>query len=148
MSETVTGGCFCGRVRFEAAIEDDEAYLCHCRMCQRATGNVSVAFKNVARDEVRWTATDPDLFASSEIAERGHCAQCGTSLSFAYIDSDRMDLTIGSFDDPARFRPTSHFGVEALHPAWLDTGELPRYRADEDEKLTNRWMTSVGKLPD
>ncbi len=41
----MTGGCACGRIRFEAEIDSDEAYLCHCRMCQRASGNVSLAMK-------------------------------------------------------------------------------------------------------
>ena len=34
----------CRRVRFEADVANDEAYLCHCRMCQQATGSVSIAF--------------------------------------------------------------------------------------------------------
>lgn len=41
------GGCMCGRVRYAAQIDNDDAYLCHCRMCQRASGNVSLAMKNV-----------------------------------------------------------------------------------------------------
>ena len=47
MSEQMTGGCACGRIRYTASVADDDAYLCHCRMCQRATGGVSIAFKNV-----------------------------------------------------------------------------------------------------
>jgi len=45
MSERMTGGCQCGRVRYTVQIEDDAAYLCHCRMCQRATGGVAAALK-------------------------------------------------------------------------------------------------------
>ena len=45
-AKQMTGGCACGRVRFTAQVDDDEAYLCHCRMCQRATGSVSIAFKS------------------------------------------------------------------------------------------------------
>ncbi len=36
----MTGGCQCGRVRYAAEVDSDDAYLCHCRMCQRATGGV------------------------------------------------------------------------------------------------------------
>ena len=51
MTAKMTGGCACGRIRFEAEIDSDEAYLCHCRMCQRASGNVSLAMKNVPQAE-------------------------------------------------------------------------------------------------
>ena len=59
MTDTMTGGCACGRVRYSAEIGNDEAYLCHCRMCQRATGGVSVAFKNAKKAVVRWER-EPD----------------------------------------------------------------------------------------
>jgi len=148
MAETMTGGCQCGRVRYEAEIDSDAAYLCHCRMCQRATGGVSIAFVNLKKAAMRWTAAMPDFYASSPIAARPFCSRCGTPLGFAFPDSEKIDLTVGSFDDPARFRPDHHFGVESIHEAWIDTGALPRYRADEDKGTTDRWMDKVGKLPD
>jgi hypothetical protein len=143
----MSGGCACGRVRYTARVEDDEAYLCHCRMCQRATGGVSVAFRNIKKADVAWER-EPDWYASSPIARRPFCSACGTSLGFEYPDSDNMDLTIGSFDDPSRFTPRHHFGAESMHRAWLNTEGLPEYRTDEHQSLVDRWMKNVGKLPD
>ena len=148
MTRTMTGGCQCGRVRYTARDIDDEAYLCHCRMCQRATGGVSIAFKNLTKAQVTWEGAGPDLYASSPIADRGFCRECGTPLTFAFPDSDNMDLTVGSFDDPGYFRPDHHFGVESWHEAWLDTRGLPAMRADENPGTVDRWMKTVGKLPD
>ena len=146
MSEKKTGGCACGRIRFEAEIDSDEAYLCHCRMCQRASGNISLAMKNVPQADVRWSH-EPDWYRSSAIAHRPFCAACGTSLGFRYdSDTDKMDLTVAAFDDPARFKPASHFGVESIHEAWIDTTELPRTRTDEYQKLVDRW-TAAGEEP-
>ena len=146
MSAKMTGGCACGRIRFEAAIDSDEAYLCHCRMCQRASGNVSLAMKNVPQADVRWSH-EPDWFRSSAIAQRPFCSACGTSLGFRYDkDTDQLDLTVAAFDDPARFKPTSHFGVESIHEAWLDTTALPRTRSDDYQKLVDRWK-AAGEEP-
>ena len=146
MSDKMTGGCACGRIRFAADIDSDEAYLCHCRMCQRASGNVSLAMKNVPQADVRWSH-EPDWYRSSAIARRPFCAACGTSLGFRYDrDTDRMDLTVAAFDDPSRFRPASHFGAESIHEAWLDTHDLPRTRTDEYQKLVDRWK-AVGEEP-
>jgi hypothetical protein len=149
MTETVDGGCQCGRVRYQVAIEDDAAYLCHCRMCQRATGGVSIAFKSVRRDAVTW-AREPDRYRSSPIAFRGFCQACGTPLTFEFADeeSETLDLTVGSFDDPYRFRPTHHFAIESRHDAWLDTHALPGKRSEDNPATADRWMRTVGKLPD
>lgn len=147
MTETMTGGCQCGRIRYAVEIASDEAYLCHCRMCQRATGGVSIAFVNVPKAALRWEC-EPDWYASSATARRPFCSTCGTPLGFEYPDSEKIDLTVGSFDAPGHFRPAHHFGAESLHEAWIDTKQLPRYRTDEHQTLVDRWMNTLGRLPD
>lgn len=148
MSERMTGGCQCGRVRYEARIADDDAYLCHCTMCRRATGGVSIAFKNVKKVDLTWTTQPPDHFASSPIAQRGFCSACGTPLTFEFPDSENMDLTVGSFDDPSRFVPRHNFSVETMLPNWLHPADLPGIRLDQHPATVDRWMNAVGKLPD
>jgi hypothetical protein len=143
----MTGGCACGRVRFTARIENDDAYLCHCRMCQRATGSVSIAFKGIRQDAVTWES-EPDWYRSSPIARRPFCRECGTSLGFAFPDSETMDLTVAAFDDPSRFVPTHHFGAESMHRAWLDTDGLREIRTEENPNVVDRWVQATGKLPE
>jgi hypothetical protein len=147
MSNAMPGGCACGRLRFEADIDSDEAYLCHCRMCQRASGNVSLAMKNVEQSAVRWEH-EPDWYRSSPIATRPFCSACGTSLGFRYDeDTSKMDLTVAAFDDPGYFRPTSHFGAESIHEGWIDTSGLPRTRSDEYQRLVERWEKAGAAPP-
>ena len=147
MAYEMGGGCACGRVRYTAAIDNDEAYLCHCRMCQRASGSVSLAMKNVKKADVAWQR-EPDLYASSPIAQRGFCSACGTSLTFEFPDSDNMDLLVATFDDPSRFVPRHHFGAESMHRAWLNTEGLPEVETSAYQPLVDRWMKACGKLPD
>jgi hypothetical protein len=147
MAEEVTGGCQCRRIRYIARVENDDAYLCHCRMCQRATGGVSIAFKNMKKADVAWER-EPDWYASSPIARRPYCRECGTPLGFAFPDSENMDLTVGSFDDPSRFVPKHHFGAESMHRAWLNTEGLPEMRSEDHKPLVERWVKAVGKVPD
>ena len=147
MADEMKGGCACGRVRYTARIDDDEAYLCHCRMCQRSSGAISLAFKNVKQADVAWES-QPDWYESSPIAHRPFCRECGTSLGFAFRkDSKNMDLTVASFDDPSRFRPMHHFGAESMHRAWINTEGLPEYRTDEYQKLVDKWIEATGSFP-
>ena len=145
--KAMTGGCACGRVRFTAEVDNDEAYLCHCRMCQRATGSVSIAFKNLKQSAVKWES-GPDWYDSSPIAKRPYCSECGTSLGFQFKEGENMDLTVAAFDDPSPFKPTSHFGAESIHRAWLNTEGLKEMRTDQHQKLVDKWIAATGKIPE
>ena len=141
------GGCQCRRVRFTAAVDPAEAYLCHCRMCQRATGGFAASFVGVKQADVTWEG-EPDWYKSSPIAERPFCSRCGTPLGFRFDEaSEKMDLTVGSFDDPSDFVPKHHFGAESLHEPWLDTTALPRYRSDEYDVLVQKWKDAGAQPP-
>ena len=148
MGDRVTGGCQCGRVRYSVEIASDDAYFCHCRMCQRATGGVAAALKQVPRAAVTWTSIEPERYRSSPIAVRGHCRDCGTPLTYEGDGSNGMDLTLGSFDDPYRFRPVEHSGVESRHEAWLDTRGLPEQRTEDNEAISAKWREAGGGVPD
>ena len=147
MPDQMTGGCACGRVRYVANVADDDAYLCHCRMCQRATGSVSIAFKNVKESELTWSIA-PDWYDSSPIAVRPFCAKCGTSLGFKFKEgSENMDLTVASFDDPSVFHPRHHFGAESIHRSWLNTEGLEEIRTEDYQKLVDKWVDATGQFP-
>ena len=146
MSE-MTGGCQCGRVRYRAEPGKAEAYLCHCRMCQRATGGFAASFVQFPDGAVTWER-EPDWYASSPIAQRPFCASCGTPLGFRFEDGAGLDLTFGSFDDPSSFRPTMHAGAESLHESWIDTSALPRRRSDETESVATRWQAAGLQVPE
>jgi hypothetical protein len=147
MGDQMTGGCACGRVRYSVNVQDDDAYLCHCRMCQRATGSISIAFVTFSRDGLSWER-EPDWYDSSPIARRPFCRECGTSLGFMFKqDADKMDLTVASFDEPSRFKPKHHFGAESMHRAWVNTGSLPEYRTDQYKVLVDKWIEATGSFP-
>ena len=147
MSERMKGGCACRRIRYEAAVVPEEAYLCHCRMCQRASGAISLALVNAQLDAISWEH-EPDWYDSSPIAARPFCAECGTSLGFRFKEgSDKMDLTVASFDDPSPFRPKHHFGAESIQRHWLNTEGLPEVRTGDYDKLVQKWVDATGKFP-
>jgi hypothetical protein len=88
-------------------------------MCQRATGGVFAALAGGAPDNFEWTRGTPSFFASSNLAQRGFCPECGTPLSFQYrAAGSRMYTTIGSLDHPERVELVKQFGIESQLP-WV-----------------------------
>jgi hypothetical protein len=147
MSHIYSGGCQCGRVRYSVALADQNAYLCHCRMCQRATGGFAAAFVSVKKANVIWES-EPETFASSKIGLRQFCNQCGTPVGFYYPDSENCDLTVGSFDNSSGFAPTEHFGAESIIEPWIDTSTLPRKRTDAYQPIVDKWNAVGEDVPE
>jgi hypothetical protein len=111
----ITGGCQCGRVRYAMhAAKVEKPHVCHCRMCQKATGGLFAALAGCAKANLEWTRGEPDFFASSNLAKRGFCRDCGTPLTFAYNTPEaRIYATIGSMDDPELARIETQCGLES-----------------------------------
>jgi hypothetical protein len=127
-----TGGCQCGAVRYALYVDPAEPDICHCRMCQKAFGSFFAPLAGVKLSEIAWTRGSPATFMSSELAERGFCARCGTPLTFRYIDRDRISVSIGSLDAPHRVKPVRQYGTESRVP-WLGELEsLPGLTTEED----------------
>jgi hypothetical protein len=101
-----SGGCQCGAVRFSAE-RLGEASICHCRMCQKASGGFFGPF--VYAEGLTWTRGAPKYFQSSNVVRRGFCAACGTPLSFE-ADGATPSVAIGALDDPASAVPTMQLG--------------------------------------
>jgi hypothetical protein len=90
----------------------------------------------------------PEWYASSPVAKRPFCRECGTPLGFAFNLSERMDVTVGSFDDPSPFYPTENYGIESKHAAWEDTSHLPGYKVTETASVIQRWSEAGLEVPE
>lgn len=109
-----TGGCQCGKVRYALYVTPENSHVCHCRMCQRATGGLFAALAGGPKSAFEWTRGEPAVFESSNLAQRGFCRDCGTPLSFSYnLSSARFYVTIGSLDEPEAAPIIKQYGIES-----------------------------------
>ena len=132
----LTGGCQCGAVRFSAK-RLGRASICHCRMCQKATGSPYGAYAPMKREALVFTRGEPKIFRSSEIAERGFCADCGTPLTYRNIKSSRISVTICSLDDPGAVAPEAQLEAQAAVSWVRDCLDAPNTTVDD-------WMKARG----
>lgn len=126
------GGCQCGAVRYAFYAPPEKSHVCHCRMCQRATGGLFAALVGAYRQDFAWTRGTPKVYASSNIAERAFCDTCGTPLTFAYmLPEARQYVTIGSLDTPEIAPVEMQFGVESRIPWVKFCEDVPTERTGE-----------------
>lgn len=114
MSDAVlTGGCQCGAVRYALDQQPENVHVCHCRMCQKATGGPFAVICPVLKLAFRVTRGELSYFMSSDVGRRGFCARCGTPLTFDYPDGDDIGVLVGTLDDPGKAPPVVQNGNES-----------------------------------
>jgi len=104
----VTGGCYCGEVRYEVDGPQEAAFQCHCRECQYLTGgnaNIVVVF---AESDFRYTKGLASSFARSDLENpvtRHFCGACGTGIgSRTPSRPNSMIVKVGTLDNPGKYQ--------------------------------------------
>lgn len=129
----LSGGCQCGAVRYRVVGEPLYPHLCHCRMCQKASGNFFMSLFAAERKNFAWTRGEPSWFHSSTPVRRGFCANCGTPLAFDTVGADSIAIAHGSLDDVAAVVPIEQSGVEGRVSFFNDLGHLPESISDRSD---------------
>lgn len=119
-----TGQCLCGAVRFVADDVSPEFGVCHCRMCQRWVGGpfFSTSAKNVIFESEEFLARHQ----SSEWAERGFCASCGSALFYRLPHKDHFEICVGALDDTHDLVLTEEIFIDRKPDGYALAGDHPR----------------------
>lgn len=123
----LTGGCYCGAIRYETAGPAVNQGICDCTICRRTTGAPCVAWFSVPSQGFNIINGEPARFRSSDHATRTFCSTCGTQIAFTDDASpEDTDVTTCSLDQPESMPPHSHIFTGSAMP-WLSrTDELPQ----------------------
>ena len=117
-----TGGCVCGGTRYALKSRPFALIDCHCIDCRRSAGARYVTWGSVPRKDLVLTKVEPRKIAYANRI-RSFAACCGTHLFFEDTkDSEMIDVTIASLDDPTPFAPGKAIFLEDKLP-WVKLDE-------------------------
>ncbi|MEH6633496.1 MAG: GFA family protein [Halopseudomonas aestusnigri] len=128
MSKTVTGGCFCGEVRYEVTGDPVLQLLCFCKDCLSITGTDGYAGYMVKNADFRVTSGTPNVHQKiskeGRTVHRNFCGVCGSNL-WGETEFGLTSVAAGTLDDPNLFQPskkvfTSNTPHWARIPDYLD----------------------------
>jgi len=133
MTSTIDGGCLCGGVRYRLHARPKPGSDCHCEDCRRASGAPYVTWCSVpskaievVRGELRRV-----LYATRL---RSFASCCGTHLLIQdEVNSEWIDLTVASLDEPKTLPPVAAIWTEDKLP-WVQLDpSRPAFRRNRDE---------------
>jgi len=125
MSKAITGGCLCGRVKYQVSGPFDAFYLCHCSQCRRSTGSAHAANIFTRPEHLQWLAGEelvkryiPD---EPGVISKAFCSHCGSLVPYTSIKSGRLIIPAGSLDEPPGIEPQNNIFWRD-RADWYDAG--------------------------
>ena len=104
----ITGGCYCGKIRYEVNGLQEGAFQCHCRECQYITGGNSNIVIVYAESDFIYTKGVITTFSRSDLENpvtRHFCGTCGTGIGTRSPSRpNSMIVKVGTLDNPEEYQ--------------------------------------------
>ena len=105
----ISGGCYCGSLRYESIGDVEASIQCHCRECQYITGGNPNVIMIMPLNGFEFVKGIPKTFKRKDIENavtRLFCENCGTGIGTKNPNRpNSIILKVGTFDDPSIFKP-------------------------------------------
>ena len=124
----LSGGCFCGRVRYRVTEPLRAARSCHCSRCRKAFSGAGSAYAEVAPGAFRWEAGEDNLtsYEGSPGWGMSFCRTCGTTLCGTW-EGRVHGVTLGSVEGDPGVEIAMHLFVGSKAPWDHIGGDAPQY---------------------
>ena len=105
----ITGGCYCGAVRYEIDGEAQASLQRHCRECQYISGGFPAALMLFPLESFQLSSGEMKQFRRPDLEHpvtRHFCENCGTGVASETPNRPgSIVIKAGTFDDPSAFNP-------------------------------------------
>lgn len=123
-----SGSCLCRRVRYRVRGPLRPVVYCHCSQCRKTSGHFVAA---TAASSDRLDIDDDGglcWYRSSDIAERGFCRHCGSSLFWKPEHGAYVAIMAGTLETPTHLRASEHIHTADASDYYVLTDGLPQCR--------------------
>lgn len=124
------GQCLCGSVKLEAEISETGIHACHCSICRRWSGGSPLFALNADAVEIHGS-DNISVYDSSEWADRGFCAKCGSNLYYRLKEPNQYIVCAGLFEDQSVFKLEGEIYVDECPGGYAFAGDHPRLTGEE-----------------
>lgn len=121
MSDSLTGGCLCGAIRYTVSAPVDRLIACYCTDCQHVSGTGASINAVVPAAAFRIDHGTPKVFSkpadSGRLLNRHFCGDCGCPL-YSQHSPEAIVLKVGGLDRPVEgMRVVTNIWMRS-RPAW------------------------------
>ena len=124
----IDGGCHCGFITYEATVDPDKVYICHCTDCQSISGSPFRWGVTVAENDFKLLSGKPKTYV--KVADSGatnhqlFCPECASPIYSTSIGAGPkfFNLRIGTSRQRAELRPRIQYWCRSAQK-WIAVPE-------------------------
>lgn len=121
------GSCLCQAVCYHVNGPLQPVTACHCTQCRKQTGHFMAMTISAKCDFELLEDRGLAWYHASEIARRGFCRECGSTMFWERHGADYVAIAAGTLDGPTGLATTAHIYCADKGDYYkLDDG-LPQY---------------------
>jgi hypothetical protein len=127
----IDGRCHCGRITYEADVDPDEVYICHCTDCQSITGSAFRWGVPVAEKAFKLLGGEPKTYVriteSGATSRQLFCPDCASPLYSITIGTEPkvFYLRLGTARQRSELRPRIQYWCRSAQK-WVGVQETTR----------------------
>ena len=129
-TRTASGRCECGAVRFEVHGPLRKVAYCHCAQCRRTSGHFVAATACATGDLEMIEDSGLEWYVSSDIADRGFCRHCGSSIFYRPNHGRHISIMAGTLDTPTGLQPNAHIFMADASDYYTINDGVPQFPGD------------------
>lgn len=127
----ISGGCLCGKVRYEFDESLGVMGYCHCSRCRRARSAPHSAQLFVAPGKFRWLSGEDNLehfhLPGADFFIQTFCRDCGSVMPTVHEERGVTMVPAGSMDQDPGVKPQAHIYVGSKAPWFEITDDLIQF---------------------
>ena len=122
--------CLCGGIKIKVKGKLRHVNNCHCSQCMKTHGNYAAYTACLEENITFINKKTLKWFRSSNIAKRGFCSTCGSSIFYKRIKSENISISAGIFNNPTKLKTYSNIFTK---------GKLDFYKLDLSLRKFNKY---------
>ncbi len=127
---SIKGSCLCGGVIFEVRGKSSDVSFCHCKQCRTWHGNYAGYTGCDISDLVFVSDRNLTWYHSSDVARRGFCKECGSSLFWDRIGTAGIGIAAGCLENPTGLKGSDHIFTGSAGDYYTIDDGLPQFEED------------------
>ncbi len=132
----IDGGCHCGAITYEAEVDPDEVFICHCTDCQRISGSAFRTIVPAPEETFRFLTGAPKIYVKTgdSGAERpqAFCPNCGSPIyaTSAGEGPKIFGIRLGTVRQRDQLRPKAQIWCRSAQDWIMDLGSMRQHEKE------------------